>query len=249
MKRKLARFTAGVIGFLLIGGLLFLTDAFVGNPVSAMIAEKEIDEHVSAAYPGMDLITGKVAYNFKSGEYACEVYSVASRDIVFTVAYKNREIIDRYPSEVGSRFTTFNRLNEKLNRVVQEIVARDFPYETEMVMGNLWDPGQEKLGESLQLDMDLDTENPPLPIQVTAYAYEEDRTGEVLAQRLSELDQVLRANRVHPQYYSLVLVNPEGVYPNEDSLGVYDFSRENLLREDCADILIRQIVDQNMEEK
>ena len=66
-KRTILKVFAALIAFVLIGGLIFFTNAFVGNPISAMIANRAIEKYVGKYYPYLDLEVEKAIYNFKTG--------------------------------------------------------------------------------------------------------------------------------------------------------------------------------------
>lgn len=249
MKRKFLKILAAAAAFVLIAVLFLLTDSFVGNPVSAWIAAKKIQTYTAQTYPNMDLTVGKASYNFKNGEYFCMVQSDTSQDTAFSIGYKNGTLKDRYQSEVAGRFTTYRRLSDELNKNIKRIIAQEFPYETDMVIGDFSEADDEGRKKNLELDMKLDMENLPLPVSITVYVYEEKRTVEVLAQRLRELDRVMSANRIFPQKYSLVLIKRGGAYLTEDSLGVYDFARDNLKKNNCIELLTKQIQQQNTAKK
>ena len=249
MKRKFLKILAAVAALVLIAVLFLLTDSFVGNPVSAWIAARKIETYTAQTYPNMDLTVGKATYNFKNGEYFCMLQSSTSKDTAFSIGYKSGKLNDRYQSEVANRFTTYRRLSDELNKNIERIIAEEFPYETEMVIGDFSKADQESIKKSLQLDMQLDMKNLPLPVCVTVYTYEENRTVEVLAHRLRELDRVMSANHIFPQEYSMVLIKRNGAYLTEDSLGVYDFSRDNLKKDNCIELLTKQIQQQNTAKK
>jgi hypothetical protein len=66
MKNNIAlRIVAGIIAFALIGGILFVTNAFVGNPVSAKIAGNAVRKYVEDKYNFLDLEIEKPIYSFK----------------------------------------------------------------------------------------------------------------------------------------------------------------------------------------
>ncbi|WP_096155371.1 MULTISPECIES: YfjL-like protein [Bacillus] len=63
--KRASKVAAGVVGIALIGIILFVTNAFVGNPVSSYLANKAINKYVEEEYGHFDLETEKVYYNFK----------------------------------------------------------------------------------------------------------------------------------------------------------------------------------------
>lgn len=44
---------AGVVAIALIGGILYISNAFVGNPISAMMANKAIEKYVDENYSSL----------------------------------------------------------------------------------------------------------------------------------------------------------------------------------------------------
>ncbi len=65
-KKLTLKMLAGAVAVVLIVGMLFVTNAFVGNPISAMMANKAIKQYVNQNYSYLDLEIEKVSYNFKS---------------------------------------------------------------------------------------------------------------------------------------------------------------------------------------
>ena len=57
------------IAVILLSGLLFFANAFVGNPVSKFLVNKSADRHIAEQYGDLDLVRGETTFNFKDGNY------------------------------------------------------------------------------------------------------------------------------------------------------------------------------------
>ena len=85
--QKLRRILAGGLGLLLVVLLLFLWNGTAGNPISALIATRNITAYVKETYPGANFSVENAHYNFKTGGYSCFVTSPISEDTAFSIDY------------------------------------------------------------------------------------------------------------------------------------------------------------------
>ena len=100
-KKLILKLFAGVVAIALIGGMLFITNSFVGNPISAMVASKSIQEYVNQNYSNLDLELGKTNFNFKDGSYMAFANSEVSIDTKFAIYYYGGRVQrDNYDSYV-----------------------------------------------------------------------------------------------------------------------------------------------------
>lgn len=155
--RTVLKVLSAVTAAALIGAILFITNSFIGNPISKAMANRAIMQYVNEKYPSMDLVVGKAAYNFKDGAYAARAKSKVSIDTHFFIYYRSGKVQrDDYESYVTSMFNTLDRLSDEYSAIAKSIVAEELGYEnnTTMVMYNKDEYG--KANDILKLDMEFD---------------------------------------------------------------------------------------------
>ena len=108
MKRNIIiRIVSGILALTLIAGLLFVAGAFIGNPISLLIANRAAKDYVQENYAFLDLELEKAKYDFKTSNYWIRAISKTSKDTKFSIYYSNGKIIrDDYKSNVLSGFNT-----------------------------------------------------------------------------------------------------------------------------------------------
>ena len=62
-----------VVAIALIGGLMYVANALVGNPISGAIAKHEIEKYLDAVYPGSEIRSGGYSFTLTSYEYCSEI--------------------------------------------------------------------------------------------------------------------------------------------------------------------------------
>ena len=162
--KNLFRIMAGILAFILIGGILFIANGLVGNPVSKFIASKNAVKYIEETYPNMDLEVPKATYNFKSGGYSAYVKSPTSIDTHFVVEFSptGQFKYDSYENSVPGKWNTLRRVDDEYRRMVGEVFeAEDFPYTSNIDYGSLITKGQsnQSFGPAYglsQKDLELD---------------------------------------------------------------------------------------------
>jgi hypothetical protein len=238
-KNKLLKIMMGVVVLIFLGLILSVVNGFYGNPLSATIATNRIRAYVNDQYPDMDLEVSKAKYNFKFSEYYSRVESKTSQDTNFSVGWSKGRIDDDYEYEVKNHFTTYRRLQEELDHTVQEILEREFPYETSI---EFMDFSKESDFSLLQLDMSIDMSNPPLPTTLTVYILSKDINYDILVERMRELADIMDKNEIHVDYYSIVLEQPlkegeEKPAPDGERLYLYDFPADNMQQQNLIGLI------------
>jgi len=205
--KKLVRIFAGVVAIALIGGILFITNAFVGNPISAMMANKAIQKYVNENYSFLDLEVEKATYNFKDSSYFAMAKSRTSIDTQFAIYYQSGKVQrDDYEGYVVEKFNTLTRLSEEYSFIAKSIIARELGYEnnTTMVMFDMDD--HERNMELLELDMKFDKAI-PIDAEVTIRLDLQDYSIETLAKVLTDAHQAFVDNDCHFYKYGLYAEN------------------------------------------
>ena len=227
-KNRILKVIAGLLALLIVSGLLFIVNSFVGNPISASIATSKINSYVQANYSDLELEVSKATYNFKTSAYQSFAVSKKSEDTRFSISWRKGHISDYYESEVVSRFSTYRRLSEEFDDVIERIISEEFPYEVDLVIGDF--TKSEGDFSTLVLDMPLDIHNPPLKTTLTIWTFIEEYSYEALAEQLLDLHRLMLKHQIPINEYSLRLMkdyrNSDKKEFTPDEFYVYDFPAE-----------------------
>ncbi len=220
-----------IVFIMIVLGFLFsMITAIYGNPVTKLIATAQIRSYVDENYPDMDLEVTKAVYNFKCGDYVSQVQSTTSMDTAFSVSWYSGKIDDTYEINVLQHYRTYQRLQQELSNKVEEVIGRDFPYETSILFADL-DKSMDDYS-ALTLDMPLDTETFPMPTTLTIYFYQDKIEYEVFCERLQELKKIMKKNKIRMDYYSVVMeeASEDGEKPisSGKSIYLYDYPAEKI---------------------
>jgi len=201
-------------------------NSFTGNPVSAFFAYNKIKDYAAINYPAMDLELSEVKYNFKNSAYGCHVQSRKSEDTKFYIGYSHGSVSDDYEYEVANRFTTYRRLSKDFNDMVTNIIEKEYPYETTLIIGDL-------LGDTQQLtpDVPFNLKNMPLQLSLTVNVLSDIRNEEQLSALLLELHQFLLSKDIKIDQYTIRLEEPmpeESKPGSGNNLYLVDFPAKNL---------------------
>jgi|HigsolmetaAR203D_1030402.scaffolds.fasta_scaffold02390_12 hypothetical protein len=200
--KLLLRIAAGLTAFALIGALLYVTNAFVGNPVSAMMADRAIRQYVDQHYSSLHLETDKVKYNFKDGTYWATARSTTSIDTKFRIYYRNGKVIrDDYEGDVLGKFNTLERLSLEYSRLAQNIVADELGYENRTMVTYDMDAA-ENAADWLELDMKFD-QSLPLKAEVTLRLELGDTSLANIAQIFTDAHRAFVEHDCHFHQYGL----------------------------------------------
>lgn len=205
---KIKKILAGTVGVILIAGLLFVANSLVGNPISKVVAQKAIKEYVANHYSQMDLELGKVTYDFKFSQYGTVVQSKTSEDTCFYVYTDSlgKNVDDYYNSEVVDCFTTWRRLSQELDEAAEEMI-RPLGYDFDHISIKFYeDEKGEDVRNKLVLDMTLDIQNPPAPLEMDVCLFTEDVSWEKVAEVAAALEQVAKTHQVPVEAISVRLI-------------------------------------------
>ncbi len=193
-KSVVLRVLAGSFGIILIVGILSVTNAFVGNPISAAFASKEIKKYIDEEYADLDLELEKATYNFKFSEYMAQARSKDNIDVHFYVYYKNGEVIrDDYQAYVVDGMNTLDRFGEEYTSYLSDILKRELPFSFDKVRVDYFKSSYEHAKDVVVPGMPFDKDI-PLPADATLYLTMNDRSIENIANILTELHKVMADN-------------------------------------------------------
>ena len=151
MFRKWLRYLAVIAAVVVaVLGLLF-ANAFLGNPVSAILARNAVDRYVDEVYSHLDLQRSRFGYDFKTGGYFAYLTSETSPDTAFYIRTDMLGNIqqDSYDTWVAHKYNTELRIREEY-RVLTDTVFQsvDFPYELDIDYGDISFAGDMQWGEA-----------------------------------------------------------------------------------------------------
>ena len=152
---------AGLAAIILIMGILFITNAFVGNPISQMLATRSIKKYVDKNYSSLDLKVDKAVYNFKDSAYSARAKSQTSVDTHFLVYYRDGKVQrDDYESYVLSGFNTIQRFQEEYSSIAKSLISKELGFEGNTTMVSYEKEEYEKANEILKLDAKFEKDIP-----------------------------------------------------------------------------------------
>ena len=137
---KFIKILSGSIAFLLIIGILYFANGFLGNPISKMIANNTSRKYIKKNYPNMELEISNAYYSFKSGDYYVQVKSPISKDTNFslTISPFGRLIYDSYKDDAMSKYNTLRRIDSSYNNKIKSVFeSKDFPYKSDIYFGEI----------------------------------------------------------------------------------------------------------------
>jgi hypothetical protein len=224
-------------------------NSFTGNPVSAFIAYGKIKGYAEANYSAMDLELSEVKYNFKNSAYGCHVQSEKSEDTKFYIGYSRGKVIDDYEYEVANHFTTYRRLSKDFNDIVTHIIEKEYPYETTLIIGDLF-------GDTQQLTPDepLNLKDMPLQLSLNVSVLSDIRNEEQLSVLLLELHQLLLSNAITIDQFTIRLEEPmpeERKPGSGNNLYLIDFPAKNISddKESLTDAIRKHQLESSYNEK
>ena len=205
-KERLAiKLLVGAAVLTLIGGVLFGVDAFVGNPISSMAANRGIQEYVDQNYSSLGLEVGKASYNFKDGSYMAFARSATSVDTWFAIYYSNGQVQrDNYETYVLGLANTLDRLSEEYTIVANKIIADEFGIEENRTMVRY--QKEEYVTPALEIDMKFDR-SLPLGAEVSIRLDVQDTSLEGIADIFISAHQAFLTNGCYFEKYSLYAEN------------------------------------------
>lgn len=241
---NIKKILAGITGIGLIVLLLLFVNAWVGNPVSNLLAKQAAQKYIDVNYSNLDLEIQSSSYNFKFGAYLVFVQSPLSQDTAFSI-YANsygKVLRDDYKYEVANNFTTFRRLDAQMRKIAEELICRRLDYDFEYTSFQFTKDDHNLM--KLERDMKLDISHPPLPLVADVVLYSEDLSYSKVAEVAKALETILKEESIPVSQYSIRLLplanKPEKAEQGAswvNSLSLSDFPAERMAEDNLPQVM------------
>jgi len=121
---RVKQFCRFLPAILILGGLLWFCDSFLGNPISYAAVKSHAQSYLEEEYPQLDLELSEIEFDWYSGpSYWIEVTSPTSQDTYFSMKYDRlgRFVGDSYVDQVVSGRNTFSRITEETDLETEKL--------------------------------------------------------------------------------------------------------------------------------
>lgn len=198
-------------------------------------------QYVAQQYGDGYTVAGAI-YDFKSNRYFCKVQSVSSPDTSFEVFQgKDKALTDDFAWKVDEKENTISRLSSELDEQVEKQFLPSYPQKCIQYMLR-FDDGEQMDQSKFILDMPLDLQNPPHPLELNLWVVCETPSWSALADALK--DALFCADRLgwNISYYSVLLHKPyneseEKPVTTETEYRIYRLSSEEIRKETLESFL------------
>ncbi|MGL4912198.1 MAG: hypothetical protein ACRC3Y_07160 [Romboutsia sp.] len=259
--KKSIKILSGVTAFLLIIGILYFANGLVGNPISKMMANKEVKELVNEKYSNLDLELEDARYNFKIGGYDIIAKSPNSRDTHFTISTNQfgKIYYDSYENDVVNRYNTFFRINSAYGeRVMNFFDNEKLQYKTDINFGEIMSKEESESDEYSKIkygvvlkDLELDKEYDMHQLgkeygHIVFYAQDEDVSVNKASEILLYLKNILDEEKIYFYAIDFVLEKPRGEnneVKEESRIDLKQFLYEDIYEEDLENRVIKVMED------
>lgn len=224
MKKKSLRIAAGITAVLLICGLAVIANAFLGNPVSYLLAKKCVERNLAEHHADQGFVLQSLVYNFKDTAYTAfaEVPNTLDYHFEMSVSMTGKLRYDTYADDVESGKNTFLRLDQEYRDLADTVLdSNALPFRTSTDFGTLKDSGIPAWWRNGALEPDGSYNIQELGAQygiITISVGEQDVTAERAAEILLQTKEIMMQRGVPFHDISLSLHQPwkdEGVPPEE----------------------------------
>ncbi|MBR5265197.1 MAG: hypothetical protein IKV63_01125 [Clostridia bacterium] len=239
MKKKILKIIAFIVAVALIIGVLVISNAMNGNPVSKFMAKrasaKYVDEVIKPAFPDYadSIVQGDTFYSFKDGYYHTRYTSTVSQDFYFNTMWNHGTIHDT-SDNITTGWNTLSRLNDEYVQIIKSIMEGETDYDFQLLGGDIL--GDDKISTyELTLDMELDLHNLPAFSNIFVYIYDENLSWERVSSLLLECKDIMDYHGIAIDEYTCVVNMPRVGEENDswyDSIGIYDFPAEKIIESD-----------------
>lgn len=137
--KKLMKILVSVMVVVIIGGVLWFANGFLGNPVSKILAKNAAKNYIAETYADRDFIIEKVNYNFKDMGYYAYVKSPSSVDTYFSVDISMLGKIKRDSYEnVLNGWNTYQRIEDEYRQMADSVFSSaEFPLVSNIDYGTI----------------------------------------------------------------------------------------------------------------
>lgn len=218
-----------------------------GSIVHKAALTRRVREYVAETY-GEGFTVVQAIYDLKMDTYSCYVQSDTSVDTHFRV-YEGKDdaLTDYYDFEVLQKENTIGRLTRQMDDRMERDFLPAYPWECVNYMcgfeQDLLDSGTAKEREGFVLDMALDMQNPPLPLELTLWVVRDDPSWEALAESLRKAAETADSLSWNVSLYSMTLHKPvaddEKPVNTATDFCVYQIPREAIDADSLWDYLKR----------
>jgi len=250
--KKAVKILAVVFALVLIGGIVWIANGLVGNPVSKMLAENTAKNYIAEKYRDMQLELSDASYNFKTSNYRVIAKSPTSIDTYFDIAVSSLGKIryDSYEDDVLKKWNTYRRIDTSYRLMAERIFdSEDFPYRSYISFAELRElpdtitamdhgPFEAQYGlniKTLELDKQYDLEELGKKAgHIVFYTEDEDVSIKRAAEIMLDLKRILNQNRVFFYAIDFVLEKPRlDEKPNHDdtAIRVSEFPDSDIYRD------------------
>lgn len=235
-----------IIGIVAAGIVLGGMNVFNGNPISKIIVKNKVEKYVSSNYSNLNLELTNPMYNFKFADYNVTAKSKDSEDTVFTVHTDSlgNIIQDEYEYEVANCFTTWRRLSDELQKESEIFIIDKLDYDFDYGYIRFIDGSYGDDLEKLQLDMELDIYNPPIPLEADIAIFTDYMTWDTIAETAEELKTKMDEQGLPISQYSVRILPMENKPKNKDeavpwwnSISVSEFPAEMMNVDNLSEVM------------
>lgn len=248
MKRRSKVIICLAVLFVLLAAAYCVFASFNGSIIKKAAMTSRARAYVSQKFPDMPLKVEFSGYDFKICGYYCNVRSESSEDTHFIV-YEDSDgsLTDDYGSRVVQGENTLSRLIAELDDYTEKLMGEIFPHRTSLVMCDYCEDSAVS-GERPELDIPFNAGEFPAPVTLTVWAETagEEPTWEELAERLRELERLIRDRLPCIERYS---VSIQARYIEEDGeLRPSDYSSQVCAFDVPRDIITSDALDGYLKE-
>ncbi|MEG0912338.1 MAG: hypothetical protein RSD35_01705 [Oscillospiraceae bacterium] len=250
--KKTAKIIAIIAAFALIGGILFVANAFVGNPISKMLAVNTAEKYINQHYADTDYIVEKVNYNFKDGGYYARISSPSSMDSYFSLSISSLGKLgwDSYEDMVTNGRNTWDRVDNEYRKMAEAVFdAEDFPYVSYISFGTIREKYSAEQGsidkdfglaaETLVLDKQYDVRELGAKYgELIFYAQDETVSAKRAGEILLDITKILDKENVPFYAITFVLEKPrieDTPNPDDSEIHLTDFLHSDIYEADLAE--------------
>lgn len=234
-RSKNKRIIAGLIGFILIGILLFFAESLVGNPISKIVVNNSARKYAKETYKDLNLTLDDSYYDFKLSQYVVRADSENSVDTHFDIKFNaaGKVVEDDYRDKVLSKWNTWERINEDYGDMVDIVLNDDLPYKKILAFGQLVDISLNL--DDLEVDKIYDIkEIAKTDGLVTLHIESENLDKKTMVEALLKVKELFDLKDVPFYSISLDLERPSEEDPDlyEESIGVEGFLYKDIAKAD-----------------